>query len=126
MVSRGSLFALLAGASAVAGIGAADPAAHRRLQTTNSGYSLISSGTCAATAGCEAILDEAACLELHNLVDIALCVGHGPSPFPCTPRRPDPSPFLQRRRTALHSRPELAGHQAGGLSVPGRAEPPQV
>eukprot|EP01043_Picozoa_sp_COSAG02_P093265 COSAG02_NODE_29801_length_562_cov_1.490281_1_plen_100_part_10 len=41
-------------------------------------YSLISSGTCDTTDGCQAILDEDACQELHTVVDMVLCVASPP------------------------------------------------
>ena len=50
-----------------------------------SAYSLITSGTCDGTAGCAAILDEGACRELHDQVDIVLCVATSPT-FPHAPR----------------------------------------
>ena len=40
-------------------------------------YSLISSGTCAATAGCSALVTEGACSALHTLVDVAFVQGNG-------------------------------------------------
>ncbi len=42
-----------------------------------SGYSLIAAGTCATTAGCEAIATEADCRALHSLVDIDFAAGSG-------------------------------------------------
>ena len=42
-----------------------------------SGYSLIAAGSCAATAGCEAIATEADCRALHSLVDVDFAAGSG-------------------------------------------------
>lgn len=54
---------LLAGASAQG-----EPACARTAAGC-SAYSAISTGTCATTAGCEAIQEDA-CGELHTLVDV--------------------------------------------------------
>ncbi len=57
------------------GTGAGDGTPAPACASTEAGcsaYSVITSGSCATTAGCTAILDEAACHELHTLVDLAL------------------------------------------------------
>ena len=46
-------------------------------QTADSGYSLITTGTCATTADCAAIATEADCRALHTLVDMNFGAGSG-------------------------------------------------
>jgi hypothetical protein len=62
------------------GAGAADTSlpACASSEARCSRYSLISSGTCDTTDGCQAILEEDACRELHTVVDMVLCVASPP------------------------------------------------
>ena len=46
-------------------------------QAADSGYSLITTGTCATTADCAAITTEADCRALHTLVDMEFGAGSG-------------------------------------------------
>lgn len=71
---------------------AQDEPACARTAAGCSAYSAISAGTCATTAGCEAIQEET-CRELHTFVDIPLCVATLP--------RPSTPPLSSRMRVCL-------------------------